>query len=242
MVLGNVLITGGSGNLGKKFISYFDDHNISYFAPTSREMDITNLRSVWDYYQNRNINFLIHCAAFTDVKKANVSDFFLECNRVNVVGTANIVEVACKNQCFLLYVSTDSVFDGKKGDYRPKDYTNPLTKYARTKMAGEYLVMNYENSAIIRTSFFPQHFPYDSAFTDQITNKDYLDKIFEKITYTINNIEIGKIYHVGTEKKTMYDLAVRTKKDVKKSRLKDFTLLNIAPDLSFNEEIKDEKY
>ena len=242
MVLNNILITGGSGNLGKKFISYFDEHKISYFAPTSTEMDITNIYSILDYCYDKDIKFLIHCAAFTDVKKANISDFFLECNRVNVVGTANIVEIACKLQSFLIYISTDSVFDGKKGDYRPKDYTNPLTKYARTKMAGEYLVMNYEKSAIIRTSFFPHDFPYDSAFVDQITNKDYLDNTFEKIIHTINTIEESKIYHVGTEKKSMFELAIRTKKDVKKAKLEDFSLLNIATDLSFNEEIKDEKY
>lgn len=242
MVLDNVLLTGASGNLGKKFKQYFLEKKVVLYTPSSREMDITDPKSISDFCKGKNINTIIHCAAYTDVKKANNTDDFLVCNRVNVGGTLNLIEEAHKNGAFLLFISTDAVFDGKKGDYKPKDYVNPLNKYARTKVSAEYLVMNYENSSIIRTSFFPQDFPYDSAFVDQITNKDYLDKIFEKIILTIETLESGRIYHVGTEKKTMFDLAIRTKKDVKESRLEDFSLLNIAPDLSFDGEIKDEKY
>ena len=58
----------------------------------------------------------------------------------------------------MIYISTDYVFDGEKGNYSIKDLVNPISKYAKTKTAAEFLVRTIEEFLIIRTSFLAMNF------------------------------------------------------------------------------------
>ena len=100
---------------------------------------------------------------------------------MNVLGTLNVLK-SCKDLGKkLVFISTDYVFDGEKGNYTIDDPINPLSKYAKTKAAAELLVRTYENSLVIRTSFFGYDFPYEAAFVDQWSSKDYVDIIAPKV-------------------------------------------------------------
>ena len=61
-------------------------------------------------------------------------------HKVNVEGTENIIQGCKLNNSKLVYISTDFVFDGKKGDYKEEDITNPLSCYGKTKLEAEELV------------------------------------------------------------------------------------------------------
>lgn len=85
--------------------------------------------------------WIIHCAAFTNVEAAE--DELKDVNwEVNVDGTENISEAAEIVGAKLVYISTDYVFDGtKKEAYLPDDKTNPLNQYGIAKLAGEKVAL-----------------------------------------------------------------------------------------------------
>jgi dTDP-4-dehydrorhamnose reductase len=99
---------------------------------------------------------IINCAA-----NVNVDD--LENNEklafsINAYGAENIARVCKNNKIRLLHISSDAVFDGKKGMYVEEDVTNPVNIYAKSKMLGEKLISkNLENYVIIRTNFYGFH-------------------------------------------------------------------------------------
>jgi len=235
-------ITGGSGRLGSFVIKALEKiNNVKYLAPASNLCDITKIKDVKHYLNEFKPDVVLHFAAYTDVKKAESEDY-IKCMDINVMGTLNLIKACHENNISLVYMSTDAVFDGKKGLYKPSDPVNPQNKYSRSKCAAELCVRNYKNSCIIRTAFFENDFPYPAAFTDQITTKDYLDNTGPLILNTCLNFKSSKIYHIGTENKTMYSLAIARRNNIKPIKLSDFSLLNIARDLSFDIDVRMESY
>lgn len=149
-----ILITGGNGQLGMEIRHLFDDKNIKYDAPSSSVLDITKYEDVQNYMKNLNPDFVIHCAAYTAVDKAesDVSKSYL----VNATGTENIALAAKNVKAKVIYVSTDFVFDGTKkvGEYETTDETNPLNIYGKSKLEGEKAIQKYlDEFYIVRTSW-----------------------------------------------------------------------------------------
>jgi dTDP-4-dehydrorhamnose reductase len=69
--------------------------------------------------------------------------------------SARIARMAARHEARLLYVSTDSVFDGLRGDYRETDPPGPVNTYARTKLHGEQVTLDHNPSATIcRVNFY----------------------------------------------------------------------------------------
>ena len=93
--------------------------------------------------------------------------------------------------------------------------TSELRRFA-FYIADEYLKEHAKNYLICRLSHKPYPFPYDSAWVDVITNADYTPVISGLVIELIKNGAEG-LYNVGTEKKTIYELAQRTNKSVLKS-------------------------
>lgn len=198
-----ILLTGGSGRLGTELqkIRKFT------YAPSRSDLNVADILSV-SSYPHRDFDLVVHLAALTNVKESEVKkrDYYV----TNVVGTSNVTVFGKP----ILYLSSDYVFDGTKGDYNEWDYPNPKSYYALTKYLGERLVL--WNSKVIRAGFRPRPFPYPEAYTDQLTTADYVDVIAAEISKAIDLYEVlPQITHIGTEKKTMYDLAKRSNPDVK---------------------------
>lgn len=218
-----ILITGASGLLGSNLKKLINTNNYKILTPSSSVLNIKNYNSVSDYFSNNNINICIHCAAFKDVMdiESNLVSTIRAID-TNVIGTANVLYSCMQKNIKLVFISTDHVFDGEKGNYETNDALNPLSKYAKTKAAAELIVRTYQNSLIIRTSFFDTFFPYDKAFIDQWSTKDYIDIMAPMILKECLSNKKG-IVHVASSKKTLYDLAVERKKDVSKISVKDVT-------------------
>lgn len=157
-----VLITGANGLLGQQLIKVFrhdyevhalglqpeprlSDKNFAY-----HQGDIADRRKLRDLVQALVPNFIMNAAAFTDVDGSETQREL--CWKINVTGVENLVYAAQKVHARLLHVSTDYVFDGKNGPYREDDRPNPFGFYARSKLAGENVLLNSEaNGAIART-------------------------------------------------------------------------------------------
>jgi dTDP-4-dehydrorhamnose reductase len=178
-----ILLTGGSGTLGKELRKISENYNCVFIAPLSTKCDITHYRDVYITIKNSDCNTVVHAAAATDVPGLE-NDIIKACN-INVIGTINI---------------TDPI--------------NPLSVYAKSKAAAELMVGAYKNSTIIRTSFFGHEFPHPAAFIDQWSSKDYIDIIAPKIMDCIKSKQKG-IFHVGSPRRTIYEIACERSKDVK---------------------------
>lgn len=98
-------------------------------------MDITDRNLTISKIRNVRPEVIIHSAALTDVDLCERQKSLAE--RVNVEGTINIVQAAKMVNAYLVYISTDYVFDGSKGMYIESDEPNPINIYGYTKLDGE---------------------------------------------------------------------------------------------------------
>lgn len=225
-----VFLTGGSGTLGSELIKLFAKNSIPFYAPSSCVCNIVNYDDVRRNIAHFDCDVVIHCAAVTDVK--GVEEDPSRAYDVNVIGTINVIKACRLLNKRLVFISTEHVFDGEKGYYSVDDYINPLSRYAKTKTSAELLVRTYDNSLVIRTSFFGHDFPYDSAFVDQWSSKDYVDIIAPLIFKEVFKNKVG-VCHVGSKRRSLYEIAKLRKPNVKQIKLKDCALeLAIPKDTS----------
>lgn len=201
-----ILLTGGSGLLGQELQKY-----IKCDAPSHEEMDITKVSEIKDY------DLIIHAAGYTDVVRAEKQK--VKCFKTNYYGTLNLVKAAPKTP--FVFISTEYC-------YYPNINFYTLSKYSAEK-AVECFSWNY---LIIRTLFKPRPFPWDKAFSDQYTTGDYVDVIAPLIAVNIeqwNRMNRATI-HLGTERKTMFDLAKKTRPDVKPISVDDIKEVRLPKD------------
>ena len=151
-----ILVTGANGMLGQDLCPILEDENFDIIETDIDVLDITNFDNVNEVFSQYEPDFVIHCAAYTNVDKAE--DEKELAFKINAQGTENIAK-ACKNSDIpILYISTDYVFDGtKKGKYLPEDKTNPINVYGASKLAGEEAVRQNEKYYIVRTSWLYGH-------------------------------------------------------------------------------------
>ena len=154
-----IWLIGNKGMLGTELSLLMEKSGIP-FTGTDRETDITNLSALGDFADGKKIDWIVNCAAYTAVDKAE--DDSDTCRSLNTLGAGNIALCARKISARLIHISTDYVFDGKGitdgtgnvRSYREDDETNPIGVYGMTKRDGEIAVMqNNPRSFIIRTAW-----------------------------------------------------------------------------------------
>jgi len=200
-----ILITGTHGLLGGKLKKHFSQP----LCPSRFEMDIRVPPDMWDIGCNlakNDIHTVIHCAAVKTI--ACDADPF-EAMRTNILGTVHIATFCHLQQAKMIYISTDYVFKGDRGDYSPDDEVLPQNYYAETKLAGEYAVKCLPEYLIVRLSFFPDEFPYKEAFVDQWTTRITVSEAAEQIASLVKKGATG-IHHICGPKRTVYEYALAT--------------------------------
>lgn len=153
-----ILVTGANGMLGQDLCPILEDVGAFVIETDADTLDITKADVVEQALSDVHPDMVIHCAAYTNVDKAEED---LETAKlINVTGTENIAKVCGKLEIPLVYISTDYVFDGTKTEpYTPADRTNPINNYGLTKLLGEEAVKKYcEKYYIARTSWLYGHY------------------------------------------------------------------------------------
>ena len=204
------LVTGGSGRLGRELQRELPRLGVEAFFPDRTELDITLPATIAAALERYQPSVLVHAAAYTDVKGAEVEKDL--CWGVNVGGTRKLVHTLAGSAAKLVHISTDYVFWGDKGGYAEKDPVGPVRNYyALSKLAAEEVARVHPDTLVIRTSFRPREWPYPVAFTDVYTSQDYVDVIAPDIALAVCKVwEIPhEILHVATERKSVYELARR---------------------------------
>ena len=148
-----VLVTGANGMLGQDLCPILEDEGYEVVETDIHNLDITNLDMVRNVLISEKPDYVIHCAAYTNVDKAEED---IETARlINSRGTENIAKVCAEIDSTLVYISTDYIFAGDKNEpYLCADEEKPLNNYGLTKYEGEQAVKKYcSKYYIARTSW-----------------------------------------------------------------------------------------
>ncbi|MBS5795938.1 MAG: dTDP-4-dehydrorhamnose reductase [Dysgonomonas mossii] len=155
LVQKNILVTGSNGQLGNEIrrISANHENNFRFFFTDVAELDITDLKAVDSFIKENNIKYIINCAAYTAVDKAE-DDVDL-CYKINRDAVANLGLAATNNNAKVIHISTDYVYDGTANKpYVETDTVNPQSVYGKSKQEGEAeLLKACADSIIIRTAW-----------------------------------------------------------------------------------------
>ena len=154
-----ILITGATGMIGCRLSSlavtlghdvYSAQHQIVPEFGTPVELNMRDTNSIETCFERVKPDVIIHLAALTTVDLCESErDLALQ---LNAKAVEKIAKEASKHSSYLVYVSTEQVFDGSKGRYSETDKTNPLNWYAKTKLLGEETVQSNASSwCIVRT-------------------------------------------------------------------------------------------
>jgi dTDP-4-dehydrorhamnose reductase len=151
--MNSILVTGSDGQLGNEIKLLSNGYeDIEFHFHDIDTLDLTDYSQLEKFINNLNPRFLINCAAYTNVDKAEKEKELAF--RINAEVPGKLAEFCQKSGTKLIHISTDYVFDGK--NYRPykeDDVPNPLSAYARSKFEGENRILEFNNSVIIRTSW-----------------------------------------------------------------------------------------
>lgn len=146
-----ILITGGSGQLGTSLRRAL--RGCEVLAPPHTELDITETEQVAAFFREKKPDAVVHCAAFNAVDAAEEEPAL--CCRTNIVGTRLLAQECRRTGAYLLSVSSDFVFDGRKtGAYEIGDAKNPLSVYGHSKSVAEDLVLQSDaRNTVLRISW-----------------------------------------------------------------------------------------
>ncbi len=230
-----IWLIGNKGMLGHDVEDLLKKKNLKYFA-TDIEVNITTLDALKQYSADKQFNYIINCAAYTDVDLAETEEE--KACLINGEAVKNLSIIAKEKNAVLIHISTDYVFDGKKKDpYKEEDGVNPLSVYGMSKLKGEKCIQEIlEKYFIIRTAWlygrYGKNFTYTMLHSFQKQDEiKVVDDQFGTPTYTFDLakiiIEIIKtgsgqygIYHFTNEGlTTWYEYAKEIYKIAKKAGL-----------------------
>jgi len=238
-----ILVTGANGLLGQHLVKLLVREAYQVVATgkgSSRlpaplaakcryyDIDITNEWAVHELFVKEVPEVVVHAAAMTQVDECQLNQE--RCEAVNVKATAQLVLEAEAASRHFIYLSTDFVFDGEKGDYSEDDHLNPVSWYGFTKVQAESVVETSEVPwAIIRTclvygdvlegtrsniiSWVRQSLEAGKPIkvvSDQWRTPTYVEDLAMGVLLAIQKKATG-IYHIsGKDRLSPYEMALKT--------------------------------
>jgi len=158
------MVTGASGLLGLNFalavdgkqhqVTGVDNRNpLGWINFKTRQADLTEPGILERLVEEIKPEVILHCAAMANVDDCEKRPD--DAKRVNAILPGEIAETAKKHGIKMVHISTDAVFDGRKGNYSETETPNPLSVYARTKRDGELSVLSANPTALMtRVNFY----------------------------------------------------------------------------------------
>jgi len=226
-----VLVTGSAGLVGQQVVKDLSNtHQVfscyNELKPEygdSVKMDLKNREMISSILTEKKPDIVIHLGAMTGVDLCEKEK--TSASEINTKATEIIAKECSKLNSFLVYVSTDYVFDGNLGMYKEDDITNPLGFYGESKLEGEKVVQNFStNWCIARTSTpFGLH-PTKKSFPmwvienlqkqkqidiliDQFTSPTYIPNLSRMLIEISERRITGIIHAAGASKISRYQMA-----------------------------------
>lgn len=214
----------GDGKLGSEIVK---QTNWDYISRKKDGIDFTKSMSYFDYINDYDT--IINCIANTNTYSPD-NKAMKEVNYKSVYKLSNQCAAMGK---YLVHISTDYVYAGSENNADEEDMPIPSNNwYTYYKLlADEYIALTNPNYLICRCSFKSRPFEFNYAWWNQVGNFDYVDVIANLIIQLVNKKAKG-IYNVGTELKTMLELAKQTKPETQPSGKPPYAPGNISMDIS----------
>tara|TARA_R110002049_G_scaffold300561_1_gene491517 strand:- start:2047 stop:2946 length:900 start_codon:yes stop_codon:yes gene_type:complete len=231
----NILILGSSGLLGWNLAKYFlqDNYNVlgTYLSHNLesefRQVKLDIFKNSLDNIQGLNFNptVIINTIACTSVDECESNRALAM--KLNVESVSKVVELQKHfPKSKIIHFSTDQVQDGKQGNFKESELTEPVNFYGETKILGENIALKVENNLVIRTNFFANSHPWRQSLSNwiyqQLVEKKELklfeDNIFNPISvkflykYLQEMIlsELSGVYHLcGSTVLSKYDFGLK---------------------------------
>ncbi len=227
-----VLVVGSNGLLGSTLVKLLEEKEFEVATSDISDengIDITNKKSVESIFDDTKPDYVINCAAFTNVEACEDPESFPIALAVNADGPRNLAEVCTEKSINLIHISTDYVFgenneEGYSEEHQPY---SPLNKYGETKAQGEKNIIDVMDGLdlsdfvrqttsvyIVRTSAlfgegatnfiakilqFAKEKEFLEVVTDEVVSPTYVQDLSEGILYLIENSPKGGIYHYSGE-------------------------------------------
>lgn len=180
----HILVTGANGQLGNEMRNILARREdvVAYFTDVN-ELDITAQDAIDSFFDNHPVDYLVNCAAYTAVDKAEEAPEV--CERLNTHAVAMLAKAAHRRGAKMVQISTDYVFNGENfRPYREDDATCPVSVYGETKLKGEKQLLKIApESVILRTAWL--YSPYGHNFVKTMIalghEKKQLKVIFDQV-------------------------------------------------------------
>ena len=216
----NILVTGAYGQLGNEvriLSANYPEYNFMFTDVDS--LDICDKDELIDFVTGNDIRYIINCAAYTAVDKAE--DDAELCEKINATAVKNLGLAAAEAGAGIIHVSTDYVFDGTSCRPYTEDMpTKPCSVYGKTKLKGEKNLLKVcPNAIIIRTAWL--YSPFGNNFVktmiklgsereslnvifDQVGTPTYAEDLADAILKAMNQTidtdhDKGGVYHFSNE-------------------------------------------
>jgi dTDP-4-dehydrorhamnose reductase len=174
-----ILITGYKGQLGQEFYRIKNSSKHEFLFTDLQQLNICSVNSINSYLNDKKIDCIINCAAYTDVRKAEIEKH--KALNINSIGVKNLVAYCEANNIKLIHFSTDYVYNSlNKKPINEDELIDPQNYYGHSKREGEKHIENSKSeSIVIRTSWL--YSKYGNNFVNTIISKS---KIKENLKVT----------------------------------------------------------
>jgi dTDP-4-dehydrorhamnose reductase len=227
-----IIVTGASGllgasvvlqaqSLGLEVVGLYHSHPLEVPGAVMRPVNLIDFAATRALLTGLMPEAIIHCAAATNLDWCETHSE--ETEEMNVGVSALLAEIGHDLNARIIYISTDSVFDGRQGNYSESDQPAPLNVYARSKLAGEQAVMQRQPSVlIVRVNIYgwnaQDKLSLAEWFLRELREKEEVPG-FADVTYCpmlandladvllqMLDCQLSGLYHVtGSEKISKYD-------------------------------------
>ncbi len=182
--MSTILVTGANGQLGNEMRNLSgNDRANRYIFTDVQELDITDPARVQAFLSENTVDFVVNCAAYTAVDKAE-SEIEL-CRKINAFAVENLAKASAATGAKMIHVSTDYVYSGTHYmPYVESDAVAPTSVYGVTKLEGEQLLLAANPaSVILRTSWL--YSPYGNNFVKTMLRlgreREKLSVVFDQV-------------------------------------------------------------
>ena len=205
-------VTGASGMLGTSLVTHLSEKHKVFATSRSKGVegdniewdcfDLTDIVLLNEWLEKSKLDIVIHCAAIVNVDACEENVELA--TELHVETTKAMADYLGSSDGRLIYISTDSVFDGEKqGAYSESDLENPLNVYAKTKLMGEKPVQLMTNGLVLRTNIIGWA---------QRNSVSFAEWMLKELT---DNVPLNLFYDVNFSPLNVYDLSIIIEKIIK---------------------------
>jgi dTDP-4-dehydrorhamnose reductase len=207
--MGKIIVTGSDGRFGKIFKKL---KNKNFIFKNKKELNILSRASIYKNLKKYEPKYILHLAGLSRPMKLHEKNICKSID-LNIIGTCNLVKEASKFGIKIIYLSTNYVYPGTKGNYTEEDSLKPWNNYSWSKLGGECAVQMYKNSLIIRLCMTEKPFIHKKAYANVRSNFIYQEEAAKLILKILTK---KGVINLGGPNKTIYNFAKQYQKKIKK--------------------------